>query len=97
MSLTGNSHPIVTSGSRVSRAPPHHTLRGDLPAFINLHGRKKNNDKIFAYPWERHNTASAVVNGLSIILFSSLDLLQQQVRYKEKVLLDEISNKKRVF
>ena len=22
----GNSHPIVTRGSRVSRAPPHHTL-----------------------------------------------------------------------
>ena len=25
MSLTGNSHPIETRGSRVSRAPPHHT------------------------------------------------------------------------
>ena len=33
MSLTGNSHPIVTRGSRISRAPPHHTL----PAFLNLH------------------------------------------------------------
>ena len=26
--------PVVTCGSRVSRAPPHHTL----PAFLNLHG-----------------------------------------------------------
>ena len=34
MSLTGNSHPFVTRGSHVSRAPPHHTL----PAFVNLHG-----------------------------------------------------------
>ena len=40
MSLTANSHPIVSRGCRVSRAPPHHTLRGGLPAFINLHGRK---------------------------------------------------------
>ena len=32
MFLTGNSHPIVTRGSRVSRAPPHHTL----PTFKNL-------------------------------------------------------------
>ena len=40
MSLTGNSHPIVTRGSRVSRAPLHHTLRGGLPAFQNLHGTK---------------------------------------------------------
>ena len=36
MSLTGNIQPIVTRGSRVSRAPPHHTL----PAFLNLHGSK---------------------------------------------------------
>ena len=36
MSLTGNIHPIVTRGSRVSRAPPHHSI----PAFLNLHGRK---------------------------------------------------------
>ena len=35
MSLTGNSHPILTRGCRVSRAPPHQTL----PASINLHGR----------------------------------------------------------
>ena len=35
MFLTGNSHPIVTRGSHVSRVPPHHTL----PAVINLHGR----------------------------------------------------------
>ena len=34
MSLTGNSHSIVTPGARVSRAPPHYTL----PAFLNLHG-----------------------------------------------------------
>ena len=34
----GNSPLIVTLGSRVSCAPPHHTL----PAFLNLHGRKKN-------------------------------------------------------
>ena len=34
MSLTGNSHPIVTRCSRVSRAPPNHTL----PAFLILHG-----------------------------------------------------------
>ena len=38
MSLTRNSHPNVTRGSRVSRAPPHHTL----PAFLNLHGTRKN-------------------------------------------------------
>ena len=36
MSLTGNIHPKVTRGSRVSRAPAHHSL----PAFLNLHGRK---------------------------------------------------------
>ena len=36
MSLTGNRHPFVTLGSRVSRAPPRHTL----PAFLNLHGGK---------------------------------------------------------
>ena len=36
MSLTGNNHPIVTRGSRVSRAPPHHILL----AFLNLHGIK---------------------------------------------------------
>ena len=29
-----SSHPIVKRGSRVSRAPPHHTL----PAFLNLNG-----------------------------------------------------------
>ena len=29
-----NGHPIVTRGSRVSHAPPYHTL----PAFLNLHG-----------------------------------------------------------
>ena len=34
MYFTGNNHPIVTRGSRFSRAPPHHTL----PAFLNLHG-----------------------------------------------------------
>ena len=34
MSLTGNSHPKMTGGSRVSRAPPQYTL----PAFRNLHG-----------------------------------------------------------
>ena len=34
VSLTGNSHPTVTRGSRVSRAPPNHTL----PAFLNLNG-----------------------------------------------------------
>ena len=34
-----NGHPIVTCGSRVSRAPPHHPL----PVFLNLHDsfRKK--------------------------------------------------------
>ena len=31
----GNSHPIVIRGSRVSGAPPHHTL----PDFLNLNGR----------------------------------------------------------
>ena len=36
MSRTGNSHPIVTRGSRVSRAPPHRTL----PTFLNLHDIK---------------------------------------------------------
>ena len=30
-----NSHPIMTRSSRVSRAPPHHTL----PAFLNINGR----------------------------------------------------------
>ena len=30
------SQPIVTRGSRVSRAPPHNTLR----AFLNLHGMR---------------------------------------------------------
>ena len=39
VSLTGNSHPIVTGGSRVSHAPPRHTLREGFPAFLNLHGR----------------------------------------------------------
>ena len=34
MSLTGNSLPNVTRDSRVSRAPPNHTL----PAFANHHG-----------------------------------------------------------
>ena len=34
MSLTGRSQPIVTRGSRDSRAPSHHTL----PGFLNLHG-----------------------------------------------------------
>ena len=32
----GNSHSIVTRGSRLSRAPHHHTL----PAFLNLYERK---------------------------------------------------------
>ena len=31
-----SSHPIVTRGSRISRAPPYHTL----PAFLNLNGSK---------------------------------------------------------
>ena len=31
------SHPIVTWGSRVSRAPPYHFL----PAFLNLNGSSK--------------------------------------------------------
>ena len=38
VSLTGNSHPTVTRGSRVSRAPPNHTLLGGLSAFLNLDG-----------------------------------------------------------
>ena len=29
-----SSQPILTRGSRVSRAPPHHTL----PAFLNING-----------------------------------------------------------
>ena len=33
MPLAGNSHPIVTPGSHVSRAPPQHAL----PAFLNLY------------------------------------------------------------
>ena len=33
-----SSESIVTSGSRVFRAPPHHTLQGGLPALLNLHG-----------------------------------------------------------
>ena len=36
MSLTGNCHPIVTRGARVSRAPPHLIF----PAFLNIHGIK---------------------------------------------------------
>ena len=42
MSLTGYSHPIVTRGSRVSCALPHHTL----PAFLNLHGSREQNYNI---------------------------------------------------
>ena len=34
----GDSHLIVTRGSRVSRAPPHHILQGGLPAFLHLYG-----------------------------------------------------------
>ena len=41
----GSSHPIVTRGSRVSHAPPHHTV----PAFLNLHGSIKQNGKIQNY------------------------------------------------
>ena len=37
MSLTVSSYAIA---SRVSRAPPHRTLRRDLPTFLNLHGRR---------------------------------------------------------
>ena len=37
MSITGNSHLLVTRGSRVSPAPPYHIL----PAFPNIHGRSK--------------------------------------------------------
>ena len=40
MSLTGNSHPIVTWGSRVSRAKQHNALLKGLPVFLNLHGTK---------------------------------------------------------
>ena len=32
-----SSHPILTCGSRLSRAPPHHTL----PAFLYLNGKEK--------------------------------------------------------
>ena len=46
VSLTGNSHPIVTRGFRVSRAPPHHTLRGRFPAFLYLHGIKFGVEKL---------------------------------------------------
>ena len=38
VSLKRNSRSIVTRGARVSRAPPHHTLRVSVPAFLNLHG-----------------------------------------------------------
>ena len=38
VSLTGNTHCILTRGSHVFRAPPHHTLQGGLPAFLSLHG-----------------------------------------------------------
>ena len=38
VSLTGNSHSFVPRDSHVSRAPPHHALRGGIPAFLNLHG-----------------------------------------------------------
>ena len=43
MSLTGNSHSITTRGSRVSRAPPFHTL----PVFLNLHGIKTRGQEKF--------------------------------------------------
>ena len=33
MLYSDSSHPIVTRGSRVSSAPPHH----NLPTFLNLH------------------------------------------------------------
>ena len=42
MSLTGNSHPIVIRGSRVSRVSPHHNLLASL----NLHGGKQYLQKI---------------------------------------------------
>ena len=41
MSLIRNSHTMVTRGSRVPRAPPLHTLRESLPAFLNLHDAEK--------------------------------------------------------
>ena len=41
----GSSHSIVTLCSRVSRAPPHHTLS----VFINLNGRSRN-PEIGMYP-----------------------------------------------
>ena len=34
-----SSHPFVTRGFRVFRAPPHHTL----PAFLNLNANKPQN------------------------------------------------------
>ena len=49
VSLTGNSNPFVTRGSRNSHTPPHHALRGGLPAFLNLHGMvNKNYMKAYA-------------------------------------------------
>ena len=43
MSLIGNSHPHVTRGYHVSRAPPHHTL----PAFLNHYGIERSSINIF--------------------------------------------------
>ena len=45
MSLAGKIHPIVTRGSRVSRAPPHHTL----PAFLNLNGSETRISSLIRY------------------------------------------------
>ena len=50
-----SSHPIVTRGSRVSRAPARHTL----PAFLNLDGRIRNNARNFDIQGLSENKYSA--------------------------------------
>ena len=47
MYLTGNSHPIVTRGFCVARAPPQHTL----PAFLNKKDDKKSSKKSEFFTW----------------------------------------------
>ena len=96
----GNSHPIVTSGSRVSRAPPHHFS----PTFLNLHGTKckrviRRNRNLYFQPYSdiirtefEDSTVITVAHRLNTVLHSDKIMVMENGRVVEfdhpKILLE---------
>ena len=72
-----NSHPIVTSSSRVSHAPPHRTLS----AFLNRHCiiiKVKNKKNVFKTFYKKFNTKKGWLKSLESSRVFSYFLLKSQ-------------------